>query len=96
MTHTPVCSLPKTEAEAESKKSPSYPLVFASEGERVKVVSLHGGCLMRERLLSMGINVDDEILVVHKQENGAVVIEKAGCRYGLGGGMAHKINVIKA
>ena len=30
-----------------------------------------------------------------KQANGAVLIEKSGCRYGLGGGMAHKINVIK-
>jgi Fe2+ transport system protein FeoA len=82
--------------EAEKKQAPSYPLVLASEGEMVKVVSLNGGCLMRERLLSMGINLEDEILVVRKQDNGAVLIEKAGCRYGLGGGMAHKINVIKA
>ncbi|WP_310601411.1 FeoA family protein [Desulfobulbus sp.] len=82
--------------EAEKKQAPSYPLVLASEGEKVKVVSLNGGGLMRERLLSMGINLEDEILVVRKQDNGAVLIEKAGCRYGLGGGMAHKINVIKA
>lgn len=43
----------------------------------------------------MGINIEDKLLVVHKQVNGAVLIEKSGCRYGLGGGMAHKINVIK-
>ena len=74
---------------------PSYPLVLASEGEIVKVVALHGGHTFRERLLSMGINLADDLLVVHKQANGAVLIEKSGCRYGLGGGMAHKINVIK-
>jgi ferrous iron transport protein A len=86
------CRMP----EMENKNSASYPLVLASEGERVKVVHLRGGSLMRERLLSMGINMDDEILVVHKQHNGAVLIEKEGCRYALGGGMAHKINVTKA
>ncbi len=73
----------------------SFPLILAGEGERVRVVGLRGGCMLRERLLSMGISVEDEILVVHKQENGAVLIEKSGCRYGLGGGMAHKINVTK-
>ena len=79
-----------------NEQSTSFPLVLAGEGERVKVVHLRGGSLMRERLLSMGINLDDEILVVHKQHNGAVLIEKGGYRYALGGGMAHKINVRKA
>lgn len=74
---------------------PSYPLILASEGETVKVIGLHGGHRFRERLLSMGINIEDTLLVVHKQTSGAVLIEKSGCRYGLGGGMAHKINVIK-
>lgn len=74
---------------------PAYPLMFAGEGEVVKVVGLHGGHLLRKRLLCMGIKVEDELLVVHKQANGAVLIEKSGCRYGLGGGMALKINVTK-
>ncbi len=73
----------------------AYPLVLANEGEVVKVVGLRGGSLLRERLLRMGINAEDELLVVHKQSNGAVLIEKSGCRYGLGGGMALKINVIR-
>jgi Fe2+ transport system protein FeoA len=73
----------------------SYPLVFAGEGEVVKVVAMHGGHKLRARLLCMGITLGDELQVVHKQANGAMLIEKSGCRYGLGGGMAHKINVIK-
>jgi len=78
-----------------SETMPAYPLVLAGEGEIVKVVGVHGGRLLRVRLLSMGINVEDELLVVNKQANGAVLIEKSGYRYGFGGGMAHKINVIK-
>lgn len=81
--------------ETENEKPSSYPLVLADEGELVKIVHLRGGSLMRERLLSMGINMDDEIIVVHKQHNGAVLIEKGGHRYALGGGMAFKINVTK-
>jgi Fe2+ transport system protein FeoA len=32
---------------------------------------------------------------VQKQHGGALLIEKSGCRYALGGGMAHKINVTR-
>jgi ferrous iron transport protein A len=51
--------------------------------------------LLRQRLLGMGIHIDDEILVVQRQNGGAVLIEKTGSRYALGGGMAHKINVTR-
>lgn len=71
-----------------------FPLALAAEGERVRIVRMCGGCL-RERLLSMGIDLDDEITVIRRQGGGAVLIEKAGNRYALGGGMAHKINVIR-
>lgn len=74
---------------------PSFPLVLAGEGEVVKIVQVHGGHLLQERLLGMGIGLDDNLLVVHKQTNGAVCIEKGGCRYVLGGGMAHKIKVMR-
>ena len=71
-----------------------FPLALAAEGERVRIVRMCGGCL-RERLLSMGIDLDDEITIIRRQGGGAVLIKKAGNRYALGGGMAHKINVIR-
>jgi len=74
---------------------PSFPLALAGEGEKVKIVLFRGGGTMQERLLSMGVQVEDEIVVIQRQHNGAVLIEKAGSRYALGGGMAHKINVIR-
>jgi len=73
----------------------SFPLALAGEGERVQIVRFRSGTAMQERLLSMGINLHDEILVLQKQNGGATLIEKSGTRYALGGGMAHKINVIR-
>lgn len=76
-------------------QEPSFSLALVSEGEKVKIYSCRGGGLLRERLLSMGIHIDDEIKVIQKQNGGAVLIEKMGSRYALGGGMAHKINVTR-
>lgn len=73
----------------------SFPLAFAGEGEKVRIVFLRGGGAMRERLLSMGICQDDEIMIVQKHDGGAVLIARGGNRIALGGGMAHKINVIR-
>ena len=72
--------------------SPMFPLALAAEGERVRIVRL-GGCCLQERLLSMGIALDDVITVIRRQDGGAMLIEKDGSRYALGGGMALKINV---
>ena len=73
----------------------SFPLALASAGEKVKIIQLRGGGQMRERLLSLGIGIEDEIQVIQRQHGGAILIEKTGCRYALGGGMAHKINVTR-
>lgn len=74
---------------------PSFSLALVGEGEKVKIVSCQGGGLLRERLLSMGIHIDDKIKVLQKQNGGGMLIEKMGSRFALGGGMAHKINVTR-
>jgi ferrous iron transport protein A len=76
-------------------QEPSFSLALAGEGEKVRIYCCRGGGLLRERLLSMGIHIDDEIKVVQKQNGGAMLIEKMGSRFALGGGMAHKINVTR-
>ncbi|MFT5702482.1 MAG: ferrous iron transport protein A [Desulforhopalus sp.] len=73
----------------------SFPLACAAEGESVKIVGIRGGGNLVERLISMGIHVEDQIEVVQRQDKGAVLISRDGSRYALGGGMAHKINVIR-
>ena len=74
---------------------PPFPLAMAEEGETVRIASVRRGRNINERLTSMGIQVDDVVEVVKRQEKGAVLISKENSRYALGGGMALKIFVIK-
>lgn len=73
----------------------SFPLAMAGEGERVQIATISGGSRLQERLLGMGIRVEDTIEVVQRREQGAVLITKENTRYALGGGMAYKIYVMK-
>ena len=74
---------------------PSFPLALAGHGERVRVVLIRGGANLKERLLSMGIQVEDTIEVIQAGKKGAVLVAKYENRFMLGGGMAHKIYVIR-
>ena len=83
-----------SERSSEDLSSQStFPLAMASEGERIRIISLKGGRGFHEKLVSMGLNVGDEIEVIQRRGGGTVLIAKEGIRYGLGGGMAQKILV---
>ncbi|PXF56330.1 MAG: ferrous iron transport protein A [Deltaproteobacteria bacterium] len=85
---------PGSERSSEDLSSQSaLPLALASEGEMLKIDSLRGGRGFHEKLVSMGLNVGDEIEVIQRRAGGTVVIAKGENRYGLGGGMAQKILV---
>ncbi len=79
----------------QKSSQPSFPLSMAKEDEKVRIVSVRRGRNIHERLLGMGIQVDDVIEVIQCQQKGAVLISKENNRYMLGGGMALKIHVIK-
>ena len=86
----------KSESESSSEDLSSksaLPLAMASEGESLRIVSLKGGRGFHEKLVSMGLNVGDEIEIIQRRAGGTVVIAKEEIRYGLGGGMAQKILV---
>ncbi|OQY20690.1 MAG: hypothetical protein B6I36_00135 [Desulfobacteraceae bacterium 4572_35.1] len=74
---------------------PAFPLAMATEGESVRIVSLRQGRKIQEKLLSMGIKVNDKIEVIHRQGKGAILIAKGSNRYAFGGGMALKIEVTR-
>ncbi|MBM9520615.1 ferrous iron transport protein A [Desulforhopalus vacuolatus] len=74
---------------------PSFPLALAGAGERVRVVFIQGGAPFKERLLSMGIQVEDTMEVIQSRHKCAVLIAKSENRFMLGGGMARKIYVTK-
>ncbi|WP_051305391.1 FeoA family protein [Desulfogranum mediterraneum] len=71
----------------------AFPLALAGEGEQVRIVLIHGGRMVQQKMLNMGLHLDDVIQVVHRQGQGAVLIAKAGHSYAFGGGMSHKIKV---
>ena len=72
----------------------SFPLGLASEFEKVKIVSVHGGKVLTKRLASMGLVEDTEIQVLQKEHGSGVVVLCGETRLALGMGMAHKISVI--
>jgi ferrous iron transport protein A len=74
---------------------PSFSLAMAGEGETVRIISIRQGCWLRKRLMSMGIQVKDIIIVSQRLSNGAVLISKDNQRFAIGGGMALKIIVTK-
>ncbi len=76
-------------------ETPSFPLSLTQPGERVRIVHISGGKGLQERLLGMGINRGDVIQVKHRQKQGAVVVSMNSNRFGMGGGMAMKIFVVK-
>ena len=82
-------------SQSVKETKPSFPLALASAGEKVRVVNIRGGASFKERLLSMGIQVEDSIEVVQSDSNCAVLVAKGENRFMLGGGMAQKIYVIK-
>ncbi|HIP83455.1 MAG TPA: ferrous iron transport protein A [Desulfocapsa sulfexigens] len=86
---------PEEQQVQQENKGPSFPLALAGSGEIVRIRMIRGGGKMKERLLSIGLQVDDTIEIVQNREKGAVLVAKDGNRFMLGGGMAQKINVSK-
>ena len=70
----------------------SFPLALAQEGEKVRFISAHGK--LREKLASMSLGMGDEVEIVSNQGHGHILIMKQENRFALGGGMAHKIEVV--
>ena len=72
------------------------PLSMVSVSDRVWVTRIKGGRTLQRRLTDVGIVQGCEITVVSRTESGSVIVALAGCRIGLGAGMAHQIIVSTA
>ncbi len=81
--------------QGEAGNAPSFPLAIASEGDVLKIVFVRGGRKREERLLSMGLKVDDVITVKLSRPGGGKIVLLNDTRYALGAGMAHYISVVK-
>ncbi len=72
-----------------------FPLSMAAVGESIVIAEIRGGHCLLERLLAMGLGFADEMQVLQRHDHGGIVVAKNGTRYALGGGMAHKIYVVR-
>jgi ferrous iron transport protein A len=72
----------------------SFPLRLVQEGEWVRIVSVSGGKGLHERLAGVGLRVGAEVQVLQNSMNGKLLLGHQGARLYLGGGMAHKIQVV--
>ncbi|MCK4648046.1 ferrous iron transport protein A [bacterium] len=68
-------------------------LTMILPGQRVRVVSLSGGRGLRSHLIGMGLNVGEEIEVVHRGAPGPFLVAVKETRLAIGQGMAQKIMV---
>lgn len=69
------------------------PLALAYPGQKVKVVSIVAGRGLRQRLISMGLNVGSEIKVIKSRAPGPFLIAVKETRLAIGRGIAYKIMV---
>lgn len=69
------------------------PLIMASRGSKVRLVSVNGGRQMTSRLAAMGLSPGVEVEIVSNSPGDPFILDVRGSRLVLGRGMAHKIFV---
>jgi Fe2+ transport system protein FeoA len=65
---------------------------MAAPGEDVRLIEIHGGQQLRQRLADLGLNTGMATRVVHAG-NGGLILDIKGSRLVIGFGMALKIMV---
>ncbi len=71
----------------------AFPLSMADEGKSFKIVLLNGGKNIGKRLSNLGLSINCELEIVHRQ-GAALVVARDQIRLALGMGIARKIMVI--
>jgi ferrous iron transport protein A len=69
------------------------PLAAIPTGRRVRISNFAGGRMMRSRLASMGINLDQEVTIL-QNNRGLIMVGVNGGRVALGRGVSQKILVV--
>ncbi|MCK4767736.1 MAG: ferrous iron transport protein A [Desulfobacula sp.] len=72
---------------------PLVSLSFAPVGTALKVISTSGGREFQRKIASLGIYPNEEIEIVERHSQGALVIKVKGSRLAIGQGMSRKIKV---
>ena len=81
--------------DALSVGARAFPLVLASEGEKVRILAYTNGRGIERKLADLGLPVGSELTIMTRQEGGRMVIARDSVRIALGIGMAHRIMVAR-
>jgi ferrous iron transport protein A len=81
-------------SEDGNNERAAFPLRMAREGEQVRIVSLNGGRGFLDRLAGLGLRIGEQVEVIHNRMDGKLLLGHESTRLFLGGGMAHKIQVV--
>ena len=71
----------------------AFPLILASEDERVRVVAVGGGRGMVRKLADLGLSAGCEVTVLRRERGGPMVVARDEMRLALGAGIAHRVLV---
>jgi Fe2+ transport system protein FeoA len=75
---------------AEASPSPELSLALAAPGQRLRITGHRGGRLLRARLLALGLNLGQEVVVLQNNQ-GLIIVGINGGRVALGRGISQKI-----
>lgn len=73
----------------------AFPLMLASEGETVRILSFPEGRGIDRKLADLGLPIGSEFTVVTRQGGGQMIVARDGLRIALGAGLAHRILVVR-
>lgn len=81
-------------AEPANPTNNNFPLRLAREGDSVQIVAVSGGKKFHDRLIGVGLRVGTTMKIIRNSMNGKLLIGHNNTRLFMGGGMAHRIQVI--
>ena len=68
----------------------SRPLATVPPGQRVRITGFEGGRMLRARLMAMGLNLG-QVVVILQNNRGLIIVGVNGGRVALGRGVSQKI-----
>lgn len=75
------------------ERTETIPLALTNPGQRVKIVSIVAGRGLKQRLISMGLDIGFELEVIKSEAPGPLLIAIKETRLAIGRGIAYKIMV---
>jgi Fur family transcriptional regulator, ferric uptake regulator len=79
-----------------AQREPALSLQYASNGERVRIVTILGGREVQARLNDMGLAVGACLEIVSNHSSGTLIVASKGTRLAINAGLAKKIMVAHA